>query len=140
MNVVGGRWEAPPERPRCPCADRELCVTRSLGVVREAGDTCGAHRWFGERGQGCPVQSEPSVRRESLLDGQAGQLVAEDHLSRLGRQHAGRQALIEMPHGLPCKSVEKPESGARGSDRDGVDQPSRRRTEAGRTGEHSVSK
>jgi hypothetical protein len=77
-------------------AQDRLTVARGLGVVRETREVRGAERRVGERGDRGAVEIAPAGRRDVLLEGQPGQLVAETDSLPLGRQHPGVQALVQM--------------------------------------------
>ena len=98
-------------------AQHRLGVARRLGVVCEPREVRSALGSASERRERFPVQGELGVGRQRLLDGEAGELVAEGHAPGCRRQHAGRQAFLEAVGGLTGERVEEPELGLRRRDR-----------------------
>lgn len=60
-------------------AENRVGVACGFGMVGEPGQIEGAARWVGERAKRFPVQADPSVEYNRLLDGKARELVPERH-------------------------------------------------------------
>ena len=114
--------------------EHRVVVARLLGVMGEARGI--ARR--DERAQDLGVQRPAAVRRDVLRDREPGELVAERDGVRVGAEHAGREAgveLLELPRG---DRLEQPQLGARRDHRDDLEQPARRLAEERDAREHRV--
>ena len=118
--------------------EHRLPVTGRLGVVREPRELGRAAGWVGERRERLLMKSDPPVRRQRLLNGEARELVAECHTCRGGREHAGGQAFVELVDDIRCERLEEPELDRGRHDRRRLEQRARRRAQARGAGEHGV--
>ena len=125
---------------RCPReAQHGLAVTRRLGVVGEPREVDLPPGRAGERGQGAPMERERAVRRQRLLDGDAGDLVAERDGAARRAQHPGGEALLEVAELAACQLLQQPELGPRRRDRNRVEQRAGARAETGGARQHGVA-
>ena len=92
-----------------------------------------------QRAERAARELHAAMRRERLLDHDAGDLVPEADGVALGAQHARRETRVE-PDGLAAEQrLEQPQLGARRLDRDGVEQRARVVVEPRRAGQHGVA-
>jgi hypothetical protein len=117
--VLGGRLAMRADRLGASRRGRRVLehgagVAGGLGVVGEPRRIGGAGRRGDERRQRGPVQLDPAVGRERLLDRHAGQLVTERDAVGGRRQHARAQALLQAGElVLGGQRLEQPELGLR---------------------------
>jgi hypothetical protein len=109
-----------------------------LGMVGEPRQVERAAGWVGERRHRPAVQAGLAVRWHRLLHGEPGQLVPERHARRLGDEHAGRQALVQLAGRVAGDRLQQPGLGVRRHDRDRFQERRSRRAEPRGTGEDRV--
>ncbi len=139
--VLGGGLAVGPQRGGPLARGRgvpqhRVAVAGGLGVVGQPG---GVGAGGVERRQGPAVQRDPAVRRQRLLDGHAGDLVAEADAVALADQDARGEAALELGHGLAGHGLEQRQLGTLGQDRDRVEQLAGARVEPGGPGQDRVA-
>jgi hypothetical protein len=85
------------------------------------------------------VQPDASLGRDRLLDRQSGKLVPKRDARALRGQDARSQALIETVDELARERIQQRQLELPGNDRDGVEQPPRRRRQARGPCKHCVA-
>ena len=134
LAVRAGRRRLPPRRGTVGQDGRD--VTGLDGVVDEPGEVAGIRR--AQRLDRPQVQGAPAQRGEALLDGAAGELVAEREAVVADLQHALLLGLGQGVEPLAEQLPGQPELDGRGHDGQLLDRVAARRVEPADPGQHRV--
>ena len=108
-------------------------------MVGEPCEIRGAAGRRAQRRECLRVQARRSIQADGLLDRQAGELVSKRHAGGGRHEHARRQTLVEtILDGVAGESLEQPELGLLGNDRDRLEHRSGGRAQVCGAREHGV--
>ena len=108
-------------------------------MVREPREVRGRAAGAPQRRQRRPVQLEPAMRVDRLLDREPRELVPERDSLGLEPEHPGGEALVERADGFAGDRLQQPQLGARRHDRDRIEEIARLRLESRHAREDGVA-